>query len=155
MTPLRLRRTSDLPARAVVCALFTLLSVNLFHEWARTGHVTGLLLLASESLVVVLTDVLDAEASGELVAHSLRLGRRHRVLVVAMSDAEVLAALRRPLERSTAVYEWAAAEELLSARRRAFETLQRGGVQCLDVEAGRLSPSVLERYLELKERGLI
>jgi uncharacterized protein (DUF58 family) len=111
--------------------------------------------LQGRSLVVVLTDVLDAEASGELVAHSLRLGRRHRVLVVAMSDAEVLAALRRPLERSTAVYEWAAAEELLSARRRAFETLQRGGVQCLDVEAGRLSPSVLERYLELKERGLI
>jgi uncharacterized protein (DUF58 family) len=72
-----------------------------------------------------------------------------------MSDVEVLAALRRPLERSAAVYEWAAAEELLAARRRAFETLQRGGVQCLDVEAGRLSPSVLERYLELKERGLI
>ena len=57
MTPLRLRRTSDLPARAVVCALFTLLSVNLFHEWARTGHVTGLLLLASELSVVVLTVV--------------------------------------------------------------------------------------------------
>lgn len=107
------------------------------------------------SLVVVLTDVLDAEASGELVAHSLRLGRRHRVLVVAMSDPEVLQALRRPLRASTAVYEWAAAEELLSARRRAFETLQRGGVQCLDVEAGRLSPAVLERYMELKERGLI
>jgi uncharacterized protein (DUF58 family) len=107
------------------------------------------------SLVVVLTDVLDSEASGELVAHSLRLGRRHRVLVVAMSDPEVLAALRGPLDRSTAVYEWAAAEELLSARRRAFETLQRGGVQCLDVEAGLLSPSVVERYLELKERGLI
>jgi uncharacterized protein (DUF58 family) len=111
--------------------------------------------LQGRSLVVVLTDVLDEEASGELVAHSLRLGRRHRVLVVAMSDTEVLAALRRPLERSAAVYEWAAAEELLAARRRAFETLQRGGVQCLDVEAGRLSPSVLERYLELKERGLI
>lgn len=107
------------------------------------------------SLVVVLTDVVDVEASGELVAHSLRLGRRHRVLVVTMSDAEVLATLRRPLVRSAAVYEWAAAEELLAARRRAFETLQRGGVQCLDVEAGRLSPAVVERYLELKERGLV
>ena len=51
----RLRVATDLPARAVVCALFTLLSVNLFREWARTGHVTGLLLLASELSVVVLT----------------------------------------------------------------------------------------------------
>ena len=48
-----------------------------------------------------------------------------------------------------------AAEELMGARRRAFETLQRGGVQCLDVEAGRLSPALVERYLELKERGLL
>jgi uncharacterized protein (DUF58 family) len=107
------------------------------------------------SLVVVLTDVLDAEASADLVAHSLRLGRRHRVLVVAMSDPDVIDALRRPLTRSTAVYEWAAAEELLAARRRAFVWLLGGGVQSLDVAAGRLSPAVLERYLELKERGLI
>jgi uncharacterized protein (DUF58 family) len=107
------------------------------------------------SLVVVLTDVLDAEASSDLVAHALRLGARHRVLVVAMADPEVVAALGRPVATSAAAYQWAAAEELMGARRRAFETLQRGGVQCLDVEAGRLSPALVERYLELKERGLL
>jgi uncharacterized protein (DUF58 family) len=107
------------------------------------------------SLVVVLTDVLDAEASADLVANALRMGTRHRVLVVAMADPELLAALHRPLERSAAVYEWAAAEELMAARQRAFETLQRGGIQCLDVEAGHLSPAVVERYLEFKDRGLI
>ena len=57
MKSLRLRVTTDLLARAVVCALFTMLSVNLFREWERTGHVTGLLLLASELSVVVLTVV--------------------------------------------------------------------------------------------------
>jgi uncharacterized protein (DUF58 family) len=107
------------------------------------------------SLVVVLTDVLDAGASADLVAHALRLAGRHRVLVVAMADPELMSALRRPLGRASEVYEWAAAEELMNARRQAFETLQRGGVQCLDVEAGRLSPALVERYLELKERGLI
>jgi protein-S-isoprenylcysteine O-methyltransferase Ste14 len=44
-------------ARATIIALFTLLSVNLFGDFLRTGHVTGLLLLAGESLVVVLTVV--------------------------------------------------------------------------------------------------
>jgi protein-S-isoprenylcysteine O-methyltransferase Ste14 len=48
-------RFKDLVARAAVGALFTLLSVNLFAEYMRTGHVTGLLLLVGESLVVVLT----------------------------------------------------------------------------------------------------
>jgi uncharacterized protein (DUF58 family) len=111
--------------------------------------------LRGRSLVVVLTDVLDPAASADLVAHGLRLGARHRLLVVAMADPEVVAALGRPPVRSGDVYRWAAAEELQAARRRAFETLQRGGVECVDVEAGRLSPELVERYLELKERGLI
>jgi protein-S-isoprenylcysteine O-methyltransferase Ste14 len=45
----------DLFARATVVTLFTLLSVNLLTDFMRTGHVTGLLLLASEALVVILT----------------------------------------------------------------------------------------------------
>jgi uncharacterized protein (DUF58 family) len=107
------------------------------------------------ALVVALTDVLDPAASADLVAHGLRLGARHRLLVVAMTDPTVVAALRSPVGRTGDAYRWAAAEELVAARRRSFETLQRGGVECLDVEAGRLSPSVVERYLELKERGLV
>src|SRR5437660_1276388 len=46
---------SDFVARAVVGSLFALLSINLVADFARTHRGTGLLLLASESLVVVLT----------------------------------------------------------------------------------------------------
>jgi protein-S-isoprenylcysteine O-methyltransferase Ste14 len=46
---------SDLLARTSIGALFTLLSFNIFADYIRTGHVTGLLLLVGESLVVVLT----------------------------------------------------------------------------------------------------
>jgi len=45
----------DLVARVTVGALFTLLSLNLLGDFMRTGHVTGLLLLVGESLVVVLS----------------------------------------------------------------------------------------------------
>lgn len=54
---LRVDVATDLMARAFVAMLFTLLSYNLFGDYLRTGRVTGLLLLASESLVVVLTVV--------------------------------------------------------------------------------------------------
>src|SRR5437870_5243090 len=111
--------------------------------------------VSRRSLVVVLTDVLDPEASRDLVAHAIRLSRRHLVMVVAMSDPEVLAARDAPVERVSRAYEWAAAEELLAARRASFEQLRQGGVLGLDVEAGRLSPSLVERYLELKERALL
>jgi protein-S-isoprenylcysteine O-methyltransferase Ste14 len=46
---------TDLLARVIVGSLFTLLSINIFGDFMRTGRVTGLLLLAGESLVVVLT----------------------------------------------------------------------------------------------------
>jgi protein-S-isoprenylcysteine O-methyltransferase Ste14 len=48
---------TDVAARAVVIVLFSLMSANLLGDFLRTGHVTGLLLLGSESLVVVLTIV--------------------------------------------------------------------------------------------------
>ena len=107
------------------------------------------------SMVVMLTDVQDPEASRELVAHALRLAARHLVLVVAMSDPAVLSARDAPIESTNRAYEWAAAEEFVSSRRESFELLRRGGVLGLDVVAGKLSPALVERYLELKERALL
>ena len=44
----------DLLSRTFVGVLFVLLSMNIWHDYVRTGRFTGLLLLAAESLVVVL-----------------------------------------------------------------------------------------------------
>jgi protein-S-isoprenylcysteine O-methyltransferase Ste14 len=46
---------NDLLARFIVGVMFALLSVNLLTDFAHTHRVTGLLLLVSESLVVVMT----------------------------------------------------------------------------------------------------
>jgi protein-S-isoprenylcysteine O-methyltransferase Ste14 len=46
---------AELLGRAVIGGLFTLLSFNLLADFMRTGRLTGLLLVASESLVVVMT----------------------------------------------------------------------------------------------------
>jgi uncharacterized protein (DUF58 family) len=111
--------------------------------------------LGRRSMVVILTDVQDPEASKELVAHCLRLAARHLVLVVAMSDPSVVNARQAPVTTSSRAYEWAAAEEFMASRRESFELLRRGGVLGLDVVAGNLSPALVERYLELKERALL
>jgi protein-S-isoprenylcysteine O-methyltransferase Ste14 len=50
-------RLSDLAARTFVGVLFILLSINLLDDFTRTHRLTGLLLLVSESLIVVLTIV--------------------------------------------------------------------------------------------------
>jgi protein-S-isoprenylcysteine O-methyltransferase Ste14 len=55
MASSRRERLSDLAARLGVAGLFVLLSINLLADFLRTHHVTGLFLLVSEALVVVLT----------------------------------------------------------------------------------------------------
>jgi protein-S-isoprenylcysteine O-methyltransferase Ste14 len=49
--------TADMISRAAIVSLFTLLAVRLGMDFLETGRLTGLLLLASEALVVVLTVV--------------------------------------------------------------------------------------------------
>jgi protein-S-isoprenylcysteine O-methyltransferase Ste14 len=46
---------ADLGARAVVVVLFSLMAIRIGSDFLDTGRITGLLLLASETLVVVLT----------------------------------------------------------------------------------------------------
>jgi hypothetical protein len=56
--PRRRQQTRDLgeiTAKTVIVTLFSLMAVRLADDFRATGHVTGLLLLASEALVVVLT----------------------------------------------------------------------------------------------------
>jgi protein-S-isoprenylcysteine O-methyltransferase Ste14 len=53
--PLTREKLIDLLVRASVGGLFLLLSLNLLGDFLRTHRITGLLLLVSESLVVVLT----------------------------------------------------------------------------------------------------
>jgi protein-S-isoprenylcysteine O-methyltransferase Ste14 len=49
------RDMADLAARTLVVALFTIMAVRLGLDFVQTGRLTGLLMLASEALVVVLT----------------------------------------------------------------------------------------------------
>lgn len=54
---LRRAIVTDLISRALIVMLFTMLSINLLADFRKTGHVTGLLLLVGEALVVILTVV--------------------------------------------------------------------------------------------------
>lgn len=47
------------------------------------------------------------------------------------------------------------ADDLLRERAVVLERVARMGVHCLDVPAGELSPALLNRYLAIKQRGLL
>ena len=75
---------TDLMARVTVGGLFALLAINLAGDFLRTGRVTGLLLLISESMVVALTIVrrrariVDRSAAATLMTTLSLAGPPHR-----------------------------------------------------------------------------
>ncbi len=107
------------------------------------------------ALTVLFTDVIDRTASDALVAHAGSLRPRHLPLVVTLRDPalEALAAARPTGVESA--FERAAAEELLGAREAALAEIRSRGVMVLDVPPGSASTAVVERYHQLKRRGLL
>ena len=108
------------------------------------------------SLIVLFTDVIDTRASQSLIAHATRSAARHLPLVVALRNDHLLATAH-PAGRttSTALYESAAAEELLLAREEALGRMRRAGVAVVDVSPQGMTTAVVNRYLEVKSRSAL
>lgn len=108
------------------------------------------------SLIVMFTDVIDPRASRALIAHTTRSAARHLPVVVALRN-DSLVATAHPAGRNTSreLYESAAAEELLLAREEALQQMRRAGVSVLDVSPERMTPAVVNRYLEIKARSAL
>jgi uncharacterized protein (DUF58 family) len=108
------------------------------------------------ALIVFYTDVIDPRASQSLIAHTTRGAQHHLPVVVALRNESLVAAAATGGVRSTtAVYERAAAEELLSARDEALQRMRQAGVSVIDVRPQAMTAAVVNRYLELKGRGAV
>jgi len=107
------------------------------------------------SLVVILTDLVDRDASAELLAHTSQLIPRHLPLIITVGDTDLRELVRSEPVSSTDVYRQAVAEEILRQREEALTRIRHAGGLALDVPAGRLSLELVNKYLEVKERGLL
>jgi uncharacterized protein (DUF58 family) len=107
------------------------------------------------SLVVVYTDLLDEVASEALLAAVRLLRPRHLPLCVAIADSEWGDLLRTSPDRVQGVYERAVLQGLLTQRSKALANMIQKGALALDLPPSRLSGGILERYMEVKTKGLL
>jgi len=108
------------------------------------------------SLIVIYTDVVDTRASHSIIAHTARSTARHLPIVVALrNDRLAAAAVPSSRHATSALFESAAAEELISAREEALARMRQSGVSVLDVSPHKLTASVINRYLEVKARAIL
>ncbi len=107
------------------------------------------------SLVVLLTDLVDEEGSKELLT-SLRLLRpRHLPLVVTIADRDLKAVVANVPMTGRDLFTQSVAEEIIHHREAALRLVESQGGLALDVTAAALAPSLLEKYMQVKERGLL
>jgi uncharacterized protein (DUF58 family) len=107
------------------------------------------------SLVVILTDLVDRDASAELLAYTATLLPRHLPLIVTIGDKDLRALVAQEPRQIADVYQQSVAEELLQQREEALARITELGGLALDVPAGQLSIELVNKYLEVKERGLL
>lgn len=107
------------------------------------------------SLILWITDLAETAMRPEVIDGAMQLLRRHVLLFVAMAQPEVeRIASARPktveeMFRATAAQEMAGRRELLLAR------LREQGALTMDLDPERLTSSVLNQYLKVKERAMV
>ncbi len=107
------------------------------------------------SLVVVLTDVLDAESSAALVRRTARLVPRHLPLIISLRDAGV-----QQLAHAWPSGEAEARTRLIATRLEAeltatVATLREAGARVVRADAAAFGAASVAAYLEIKNRGLL
>ncbi|BAZ17768.1 hypothetical protein NIES4071_96480 [Calothrix sp. NIES-4071] len=104
-------------------------------------------------LIVVITDIIDATASSELLSALSRLTPRYLSFCVALRDPQVDAIAHTFTEDVQGAYTRAVALDLMAQRQVAFANLKGRGVLVLDAPANQISNELVERYLQLKARN--
>ena len=98
---------------------------------------------------VLFTSVVDLAAAELLRESLLRLGRRHRALLLNLEDPELRALAADEPGTPAAAFAQVASLEIQLANRRLARHLRRGGIRVVSTPADRLALEALESYLAI------
>lgn len=107
------------------------------------------------SLVILITNVIDEVNANQVSQYLRNLVGRHLPLAVLLRDHAIFDAANSPARDDAALYEAAAAGQIVSWRRGVLADLERQGVLSLDVFPEQMTAPLVNRYLEIKARHLL
>ncbi len=107
------------------------------------------------SLILWLTDLAETAMRPEVIDGAAQLMRRHLVLFVAIRQHDLRALAIAQPEDARAMFESAAAQELMARRDLLLARMREGGALTLETTPAAMTAAVLNRYLEVKEKSLL
>ncbi len=111
--------------------------------------------LKRRALVILFTDFVDTITAELLIESMQRVANRHVVVFVTQRGSVLQRAVDAPPQRFADVAQAVIAQDFLRERSIVFERLERLGIHCLDVPSRGLPVALINRYLLIKQRGLL
>lgn len=102
------------------------------------------------SLICLMTDVVDREASSVIIAYMARFARHHLPLAITLADPELRRVAHEPLAACRDPHVRAAAIDVLNGREQALAIMRHRGVGVLDVTPPEVTPELINRYALIK-----
>lgn len=128
-------------------------------EASEAHHARAARVLLTEqsrrSLVVWLTDFAETPTTPEVIEYAMQMTERHLVVFAAMNQPDLTAIATKIPESPGEMYRHAAALEIAHRRDLLLRGLRQRGVFALELVPGLLASSVVNQYLEIKERSLL
>jgi len=107
------------------------------------------------ALVVWLTQVAETAGVPDVIEHALRIAPAHVVLFAVLRQPEIVALAASTPSNAAEMYRVMSAQETLDRREVLLHGLRQRGAMVLEVSPSELSGGLVDRYLEVKERGLL
>jgi uncharacterized protein (DUF58 family) len=107
------------------------------------------------SLIVILSDIVDADTSTRFRTSLMTLSRRHVVLFAGLQTPFLRETVAAPVTNLLDGARKAVSFRILREREEALHALRRGGVQVLDVEPSRLTVPLINRFIELRRQNVL
>jgi uncharacterized protein (DUF58 family) len=111
--------------------------------------------LKRRALIILFTDFVDTVTAELLIESMQRVVSKHVVVFVTQRGSVLRSAVDAAPRQFADVAQAVIAHDFLRERSIVFERLERLGVHCLDVPSSGLPVALINRYLLIKQRGLI
>jgi uncharacterized protein (DUF58 family) len=128
-------------------------------EAGEADHGRAVRTLLSEqkrrSLLIWITDFAETATVPEVLEYAMHLAKRHLVVFAAMGQADLTALAAATPTTTEDMYRHVAALEIAERRSILLSNLRQRGVLALELMPGMLASSLVNQYMDVKERGLL
>ena len=107
------------------------------------------------SLVVWITDFAETPTTPEVIEYAMQMTKRHLVVFSAMNQPDLTLLAETTPQTKEEMYRHAAALEIAHRRDLLLRGLRQRGVFAFELVPGLLASSLVNQYLDIKERNLL